>query len=207
MVKLSYAICTCNEHLELTALLHFLVDNKDPEDEICVLVDATHVTQDVRDVIEKFSNYIVHCEREFNGDFSSHRNYHTTQCSGDFIFIVDADEIPQEMLIKNIKNIIKETKGDLFYVPRINICPGYTEPWLKKRDFVINELGWINWPDWQGRIVKNDTSIRWENKIHERIVGAKKAIQLNVNPQLALWHIKTVQRQDAQGSYYKEISK
>jgi hypothetical protein len=205
-MKLSYAICACNEHIELTTLLHFLVDNKDPEDEICVLVDATHVTQQVRNVLEKFSNYIIHCEREFDGDFSAHRNYHTTQCSGDFIFIIDADEIPQEMLIKNIKNIINETGGDLFYVPRINICPGYTEKWLKSHTFSVNEVGWINWPDWQGRVMKNDASIRWGNKLHERINGATKPIQLNSNPQLALWHIKTVQRQDLQDSHYKEIS-
>ena len=204
-MKLSYAICVCNESKELNSLLSFLVNTKDPEDEINVLIDSKNVTSDVELVIEKFSNYIFTCSRAFDGDFSAHRNYHMSRCSGDFIFIIDADEIPQEALVKNIKNIIAETSGDMFYVPRINIIPGYTEKWLKTMNFSVNDLGWINWPDWQGRVVKNDKRIYWGNKLHERIQGATKVIQLSINPSLALWHIKSVERQDSQDLMYKGL--
>jgi hypothetical protein len=182
-----------------------LVKVKDPEDEINVLVDSKNVTPQVRQVLSYFSDKIVQFERDFDGDFSAHRNYQNSTCTGEYIFIVDADEIPQEILIQNIKPLIEKTGGDLFYVPRINICPGYTEEWLKKCNFAINELGWINWPDYIGRVFKNDPTIKYGNKIHERIQGAMKPVQLNANPNLAMWHIKSVEKQMSQDSLYSSI--
>jgi hypothetical protein len=204
-MKLSYAICVCNESRELYSVVRFLVENKDSEDEINVLVDTKHVTPQVRQVLEHFKDSIIQFERDFDGDFSAHRNYQNSTCTGDFIFIVDADEIPQEALIKNIKQLIKQTEGDLFYVPRINICPGYTEAWLKTCNFHVNELGWINWPDYIGRVFKNDPTIKYGNKIHERIQGANKPVQLNANPSLAMWHIKSVEKQMSQDALYSSI--
>ncbi len=94
-MKLSYAITVCNESRELYSLVSFLKKVKDPEDEINVLVDSTHVTQNVRDVLKFYEEDIIVHEREFDGDFSKHRNFHISKCSGDYIFLVDADEMPQ----------------------------------------------------------------------------------------------------------------
>ena len=204
-MKLSYAICVCSEHKELYSLLNFLVKNKDPEDEINILVDSKKTTDAVRSVIKHFKEHVVENQREFDGDFSAHRNYQNSTCTGDYIFTIDADEIPQEILIKGIKKAIVDTGSDLFYIPRINICPGYTHEWLKKCNFVTNQNGWINWPDWQGRIFKNDPEISWGNKLHEKIQGAKNPVQLNADPNVALWHIKTVEKQDSQDHFYKEL--
>ncbi len=204
-MKLSYAICVCTESRELYSCLNFLIKVIDPEDEINVLVDSKNVTPQVRKVLENFKDRIVQFERALDGDFSAHRNYHISKCTGEYIFIVDADEIPQEVLVKGIKKLIKDTGGDLFYAPRINICPGYTQEWLKQYNFSINDLGWINWPDYTGRIFKNDPSIRYGNKVHERVMGAQKPIQLNPNPNLATWHIKSVEKQMSQDSLYSSI--
>ena len=204
-MKISYAICVCNESRELFSLLHFLIENKDAEDEINVLVDSKNVTRQVRQVLEHFQDHIVQFEREFCGDFSAHRNYQNSTCTGEYIFTIDADEIPQEILLKGIKKVIQDTGSDLFYVPRINICPGYTQEWLKKCNFSINENGWINWPDWQGRIFKNAPTISWGSKLHERIQGAQKPTQINPVPVLALWHIKSVEKQTSQDSFYKDL--
>jgi glycosyltransferase involved in cell wall biosynthesis len=149
-MKISYAICVCNEHTELNALLSFLTDVIDNEDEINILVDSGKVTDEVRAVLKKFDKRIVINERKFCGNFSKHRNYHITKCKGDYIFVLDADEIPQEALIKNIKTF----DGDILALPRINIIPGYTEEWCKKMKFSVNEMGWINWPDYQGRFLR-----------------------------------------------------
>ena len=102
-MKISYAICVCNEHPELNALLSFLTDVIDNEDEINILVDSGKVTDEVHSVLGKFEDRIVVHKRKFCGNFSKHRNYHITKCTGDYIFVLDADEIPQEALIKNIK--------------------------------------------------------------------------------------------------------
>lgn len=203
--KITYAIEVCNEDRELYSLLSFLVKVKDQEDDINVLVDSGKETPDVKKVLEQFKDTISVHRRHFDGNFSAHRNYHIEKCKGDFIFMIDADEMPQESLIKNVKKPIMDAGCDLIFVPRINICPGFTDEWLAKCNFKINEVGWINWPDFQGRIFRNTPEIRWEKGLHERVVGAKKPISLEQNPLIALWHIKTVERQTKQDEFYKQL--
>jgi cellulose synthase/poly-beta-1,6-N-acetylglucosamine synthase-like glycosyltransferase len=106
-MKLSYAITVCNESKELYSLISFLKKMKDSEDEINILVDSLHVTTNVRNVLEFHKDAIVVNERDFDGDFSKHRNFHNFKCSGDYIFLIDADEMPQENLLKRVKSLTK----------------------------------------------------------------------------------------------------
>jgi hypothetical protein len=204
-MKLTYAIGVCNEHVEIESLLYFLIHVKDTSDDINVLFDTRNGTQQVRDVLQRFKDDITLSERPFDNDFSVHRNYHITKCSGDYIFMIDADEMPQEQLIKTIKQYIRESGSELLYIPRMNICPGYTQSWLQKLNFNTNQVGFINWPDYQGRIFKNSEQIRWGNKLHEKIEGAQNAIILPAEPSNGIWHIKTVQRQNKQGAFYDNM--
>lgn len=201
----TYAVEVCNEDRELYSLLSFLVKTKESGDDINVLVDSGKETPEVLKVIEQFADSITVCKRNFDGDFAAHRNYHIEQCKGDFIFMIDADEMPQEALIKNIKKPLMETSCDMVYVPRINICPGFTNEWLERCKFSVNEAGFINWPDFQGRIFRNVEGIRWNKSLHEKIEGFKSAISLEANPLIALWHIKSVERQDKQDQFYKQL--
>lgn len=195
-MKLSYAICVCNEARDLYSLIAFLKKVKDVDDEINILVDTAHVSSQVLKVVDFFKNDIVINERDFDGNFSDHRNYHITKCKGDYIFIIDPDEMPQEKIIKSLKTIIQEDNAELIYIPRINLQPGYTQEWLDKCKFKVNELGWINWPDYQSRIFKNISSIRYINKLHEDINCEGKKVGLPMDPSIALWHIKSVEKQD-----------
>jgi hypothetical protein len=201
MVNISYAICVCNEDRELKSLVNFLLKVKDEGDEINILVDSKNVTPDVREVLKFYGDKIVVNEREFDGKFSDHRNYHATKCKGDYIFVIDADEMPQEALIVNIKSF----DGDIMYIPRINICPGYTAKWLDTHKFSLNEVGWINFPDYQGRYYKNNGKIKWENDLHERLTGSDNVAKVDAKPLVSLLHIKTVERQDKQGEYYDSL--
>ena len=203
-MRLTYAITVCNEARELNDLISFLKRVKDDEDDINILVDSTKVTDDVRNVLKKHKGLIV-SERAFCGNFSEHRNYHASLCTGDYIFVIDADEMPRENLIKNIKGAIVETNAELLYVPRINICPGYTQKWLSKHSFNVNELGWINWPDFQGRVYKNNGIVKWTKGLHETITGSENTKGLAANPDLSLWHIKSVEKQDLQDKLYKTL--
>jgi glycosyltransferase involved in cell wall biosynthesis len=200
-MKISYAICVCNEHNELNSLISFLSRVADSEDEINILVDSGKVTEEVRAVLKKFEKRIVVNERKFCGNFSKHRNYHITKCKGEYIFVLDADEIPQEALVKNIRNF----DSDILYVPRMNIIPGHTEEWCKRMKFSVNEVGWINWPDYQGRYFKNNGKILWSLGLHERLIGSDKVAQLQAIPQLALWHVKSVEKQDKQDAFYSNL--
>jgi len=195
-MKLSYAITVCNESKDLYNLISFLIKVKDSEDEINVLLDTLHATKPVRNVLEHFSEHIVVHEREFDGNFAEHRNYHIRKCTGDYIFIIDPDEMPKEKLIRGIKGAIEESKADLITVPRINLHPGFTQEWLNKYKFRKNELDWINWPDYICRVFKNAENIKYGNELHENIVGAEKMVSLQADPSIAVWHIKSVDKQD-----------
>lgn len=203
MVKISYAICACNEERELSSLLNFLLKVKDEDDEINILYDSKNGTPGVRALLDRMGEAIVVNEREFDGNFAEHRNYHSTKCKGDYIFAIDADEMPQEGLIMNIKSF----DGDVMYIPRINICPGYTAEWLDGHKFNLNEVGWINYPDYQGRYWKNNGKIKWEGGLHEKLVGGdtSKVARLDPKPLVSLLHIKTVERQDRQDDFYSDL--
>jgi hypothetical protein len=99
-------------------------------------------------------------------------------------------------VIKCIKKTIKDSGADLIMIPRINIHPGFTQEFLEKCTFKTNELDWINWPDYQGRILKNTSKIKWEKGLHEKIVGHEKGFILHADPSIAIWHIKSVEKQD-----------
>lgn len=194
---ITYAIGVCDEARELNDLLRFIHEVKDTDDEINILVDSGKVTNAVRDVLKRYGDTLNVHERVFDGDFSAHRNYHITKCSGEYIFMLDADEIPQEFLIRKLKQF----KGDILYVPRINICLGYTQAFIKKHNFNVNNMGWINWPDYQGRYFKNNGKICWQGDVHEKPVGGEPQV-LEANPLVALWHVKSTQKQDKQHEYY-----
>lgn len=186
----------CNESRDLYSLIAFIKRAKDPEDEINILVDTKHVTERVLRVLDHFKADIVTCERDFDGDFSAHRNFHIDNCSGDYIFMLDPDEMPKERLVKNIKQIIKDSEADLIVIPRLNICLGATDEWYENHGFVVNEMDWVNWPDYMCRVYKNDPEIRYTNSLHEVITGYKKRVALEALPQLAILHVKTVEKDD-----------
>ena len=144
----------CNESRELYSLVNFLLKVIDEEDNIHVVVDSLHKTDKVDKVIENFKHKISVFERPFD-TFYKNSCYHGEVATGDYTFLIDADEMPQEKLIANLKNIITETEAEIFFIPRINIQPGITQSFIDYYKFNINEAGWINWPDYQGRLYKN----------------------------------------------------
>ena len=196
---LSYAICVCNEHSELDSLLAFLEDVRPKTTtEIVILVDSSKRNDLVESVILKYPA-VKRFEREFGGHFAEHKNYLNNKCSGHYIFNIDADEIPQEKLMSAVYDIALKGEASVVYVPRINICPGYTERFLKRWNFNVNEAGWINWPDYQGRLYKK--GLFWTGKVHEKIQGTNTE-GLQAVPDMALWHIKSVTRQNRQNTLY-----
>jgi hypothetical protein len=122
-------------------------------------------------------------------------DFHGKVATGDYIFGIDADEMPQEALIKRIKEIIKETEAEIIAIPRINIHPGITEQEAKDFGFQINDVGFINWPDFQTRIWKKCDHIYWTDEVHTKLTGSDKAIGIQPVPSLALWHIKSMEKQ------------
>ena len=69
----------------------------------------------------------------------------------------------------------------------------------------MSDKGWINYPDYQTRILKNSPEIKWHNKVHEVIKGYKKFATLPTNPEYSLWHPKEITRQEAQNNFYNTL--
>ena len=205
-MKISYAICVCDEYRELDTLLNFLCKVRDQEDEIVLLIDTSKDCKQLIHVIAQYNNIRV-VSRYFKNDFSEHKNYLNRQCTGDYIFNIDADEVPTEKLITYMKSRLSITKPDLVYVPRINICLGQTQDFLNRWKFKTNDFGWINWPDYQGRVYRNDKSIYWQSTVHEKIGGSacKNIEGCDADPNLSLMHVKTVQKQNKQNEFYDTL--
>jgi glycosyltransferase involved in cell wall biosynthesis len=211
-MKISYAIPVCNEHEELKRLLNFLIKNIREEDEIVIQCDQGNTTPEVYEVLDLFqapNGYIDPLkviEFPLNGHFSNFKNNLKENCSGDWIFQIDADEYPDEYLIQFLPSILEEnTETEVFLVPRINEVFGITPGHLGEWGWNMSDKGWINFPDYQTRILRNLPEIKWHNKVHEVIKGHKKFAALPANNEYCLWHPKNITRQEIQNKYYNTL--
>lgn len=195
-MKLTYTIQVCNESRELYSLLNFLGKTIDEEDEINVVADSNNVTEKVERVLEHFKDRINTFRRPFD-TFHVNAQFHTEKATGEYIFGIDADEMPKELLIKNVKRIIKDSGAEIIAVPRINIHPGATEEFINKSNFTVNDMGFINWPDFQMRIFKRCDHIKWTEEVHTKLTGTDKVVGIQADPKLALWHIKSIEKQES----------
>ena len=171
-MKISYAIPVCNEHIELKRLLSFLLKYIDKKDEIIVQCDQGNTTPEVHKVLGEFKSKIRIIEFPLNRDFASFKNNLKNNCEGDWIFQIDADELPHENLLQNLKALLKvNPTTELFLLPRVNTVKDITQEYINKWGWNVNEKGWVNWPDYQTRIIQNSPKIQWTSKVHEVIVG------------------------------------
>ena len=206
-MKISYAITVCNEFVEIQKLIPFLLKNKRHEDEIVVLYDSKNGDTKVEEFLRAKSvnpTYSWH-SGEFDGHFADWKNKLTDLCNGDYIFQIDADEIPNEELIQNLPQILEMNSVDVILVPRVNLVDGLTDEYIKKWNWVVDDKGRVNWPDPQWRVYKKSESIRWTNKVHEKLVGYDTISNLPWVEELALFHHKDIEKQIKQNDYYDTL--
>ena len=127
-------------------------------------------------------------------------------CKGEYIINIDADELPNKWLMKNIKEILEANPTiDLYWVPRVNTVEGLTQEHINKWRWNVNEKGWVNWPDYQGRIWRNRPNIRWKNPVHEVLEGYKEHTYLPMEEEFCFYHHKEIKRQEKQNKFYSTI--
>ena len=212
-MKISYGITVHNEAEELNRLLEILIHKTDAEDEIVIVDDFSN--QETQDVIfswiQQYGNRegpyksIRVFQRKLEGDFAAQKNFVIEQSSGDFIFHLDADEYPHEILLTQTKQILEANEVDLIWVPRVNTVDGLTQEWIQKWGWRVSEKDWVNYPDYQARIFRNSNEIRWTGKVHEIIQGAKTYAHLPPHEELSLYHPKTIDKQIKQNELYSTI--
>tara|TARA_R100000030_G_scaffold100215_2_gene92748 strand:+ start:1869 stop:2492 length:624 start_codon:yes stop_codon:yes gene_type:complete len=206
-MKISYAVTVCNEFVEIQKLIPFLLKNKRPEDDIVVLYDSKNGDKNIEDFLraKSINAEFQWFKDEFDGHFADWKNKLNSFCSGDYIFQIDADEIPNEVLMENLHEILLGNNVDVILVPRVNTVEGLTEEHIQKWRWNVNEKGWVNWPDMQYRIYRNSDNIKWTNKVHEVLDGFRTLSHLPMQEELALYHPKEIERQEKQNEYYEKL--
>ena len=204
-MKISYAVTVCNELEEIKRLIPRLLEHKRDEDEIVVLLDISNQTQELTEYLQKlrYDGAIILQGEYFDGNFADWKNKLKDFCTGDYIFQIDADELPAQDLLSDLPYILGQNNIDLFLVPRDNRVEGITEAHIQKWGWKVDVLGRINFPDYQTRLYKNSPDIKWVNKVHERIDGYKTYAALPHN--YFLHHIKTIEKQEQQNNYYDTL--
>ncbi len=207
-MKISYGITVHNEADELNKLLEILVHKTDAEDEIVICVDGDDDA--VRFVLDSWTQQYAHTkmmkvyQRELNKDFASQKNSVIENSMGDYIFHIDADEYPNEILIGQLKEILEINNTDLLWIPRVNTVDGMTQKDVQKWGWRVTEKGWVNYPDYQARVFRRDKKIRWERPLHEVIRGYNTFAHLPPHEELSLYHPKTIQKQTQQNMFYNK---
>jgi glycosyltransferase involved in cell wall biosynthesis len=213
MLSVSYLVTCHNETKTLKNLLERLVSNLDDNDEIVILDDFSDNPETLK-ILSEYSckNLVRLYQHILDKNYGEHKNYGTTLCKGNWVFQLDGDELPSAILLINLKNIIEANPDvEIFAVPRINDFRGVTQDHAKHWGWTLtpceefDNRPIVNWPDFQGRIYKNEPArIRWNRRLHEKLEGHTKFVQLPASTDFALYHDKTIETQLKTNKRYNE---
>ena len=196
---ISYLVTTKNTGFELQFLLERLY--KYGQNNECIILDDYSDEPVTLQVLNNASNnsfFKVH-KHKLDRNYSEHKNYGKSQCQGKYIFQIDDDELPSEILLESLKELIElNSTVELFWIPRINdfkgVNPQNAAQWGWKLTPYEDRLI-VNWPDPQGRLFKNTPHIEWKRRLHEKVEGSKTHVHLPYEYELSLHHNKTIEKQ------------
>jgi len=176
-----------------------------------IIVD-TGSSDATRDIAEVFGAKVF--DFEWNDDFAAARNHSLEQATGDWILVMDADEIIAPKDHKKIHKLLKKsTNGEIAYtITTRNYTRKYNGiNWQPNDSGYADEevgCGWI--PSTKTRLFKNTPEIRFEYPVHELVDPALdrngyKIKQCNV----PVHHYGLLEKSKVsqKGGYYYEIGK
>ena len=208
-MKISYAVPVCNELMEIQRLISFLLENKREEDAIVVQQDNTKLDGGVYTYLisQKIKDNIKFIQFPLNNDFASFKNNLTENCTGEWIFQLDADEYPNEYLFTAIPWMIENNpEVEAFWLARINTVSGIKQEHINKWGWQVNDRDWINFPDYQMRLYKNEPDrIKWTKPVHEQLIGFTKFGHMPGNEDYCIIHHKDIKRQEKQNKFYNTL--
>ncbi len=217
-MKISYAITVCNEFIEIQRLLNFLLENKRDQDEIIVQQDLAYKKSASHTPLTPEMEVNLYCgnlDREGQIKFICDFAWHflspnstpplTEHFAGDFCYQIDADEMVSTYVLDNCPMGLQYNNVDVLKVPRINTVEGLTQEHINKWGWGVNEKGWVNFPDYQWRVYKNNDKIKWINKVHEVLEGYQTMSYLPTEEEWCLQHPKTIEKQEKQNELYSKL--
>jgi glycosyltransferase involved in cell wall biosynthesis len=207
---------TChNETRTLHALLLRLFHGKTNDDEIIIIDDYSDNKETIEVLKVAEASKAILLQHPLENNYGAHKNYGIQQCSGDYIFQLDGDELPPESLLgENLHALIESNPTvEAYTVPRINDFRGVTDAHAKQWGWKLTESPSlkrpiVNFPDHQWRIFKRDfPRIGFTRKLHEKIEGYNSYVSLPSEEDYALYHDKSIEKQlETNISYNKRFT-
>ena len=205
-MTISYAVTVWNEVEEIKRLLTFLLKNKRKEDEVIVRMDDSGPNEIWKYLVSLSGTPgYIYGKGPFNRDFARWKNNLNAMCTKDYIFQIDADEMINGYMMDLLPQVLAANDAELVAVPRINTVEGLTDAHIRKWGWQVNNEGWVNFPDYQTRIYKNDPRIRWHGNVHEKIIGHSTYAVLPAEKDWCLLHPKDIKRQERQNQFYETL--
>ena len=147
---------------------------RDVADEVVVAVDSRASDSDV-------AAYSAVADRLYRLTFSyfeRHLSWLHAQCSGDWIFRIDSDEVPSRALLEELPRLIQTRRVLQYWFSRKWLFPD-GQHWL-------DEPPW--YPDFQCRLVRNDGTLRFRGILH----SSAEPLLPRRYEDLPLYHLDTV---------------
>ena len=201
---LSYLVTCHNETDSLEKLLSKLIEYKKDNHEI-VLLDDYSDNPKTLEIIQTFKDKINFQQHKLDKNYGNHKNYGIDLCKGEWIFQLDADEVPTDGLLENIDLIIESnSKNEVLWLPRLNYFIGVTDLDVMTWGWQLND-GMINFPDYQSRLYQNLPHIRYERRLHEKVEGFKSYVFIPPQKDYAIIHEKTIEKQRETNVNYNKL--
>lgn len=178
--SISLCMIVKNEEANIARCLKSVVDLVDE-----MIVVDTGSTDRTRDIARAFGAMTY--DFEWSNDFSAARNYSLSMASGDWILVLDGDEVVASKDFAEIKRLADRKKIGFAYsiVTRNYVDKSNVEGWMKNDGAYSEEAG-IGWlPSFKVRLFPNEANIRFENPVHETVEASvskagKRILKCNV---------------------------
>jgi (heptosyl)LPS beta-1,4-glucosyltransferase len=168
MYKISVVINTLNEEKNLPRVLASV---KNFADEL-IVVDM-HSTDKTVEIAKNAGAKVFLHKR--TGYVEPARNYAVSKATGEWILILDADEVLTKSLSFSLKKIAKDPKAEYYRLPRKNIIFG---KWIKHSRW---------WPDYNIRFFKK-SYVNWNEMIHSVPLTKGRGLDLDASKDNAIVH-------------------
>jgi hypothetical protein len=123
------------------------------------IADEILVAADARADRERLEQYAAVANRVVRVEFSyleRHLGWLHAQCTGDWVFRIDTDEVASPSLVERLPELIADRHIQQCWFPRRWLHPD-AQHWLEQAPW---------WPDYQNRLVRNDGTLRFSGAEH-----------------------------------------
>lgn len=167
-MSISVVINTLNEELNIKCAIQSVTKFADE----IIVVDMKSVDQTTSIAKKLGARVFTHEPMHY---VEPARNFAISKATGDWIFILDADEEAPVTLLTELRSVVEKNECDFVRIPRKNMIFG---KWMKHSRW---------WPDENIRFFKKGAVV-WDDEIHSIPVTNGMGINLESNEKLAITH-------------------